>query len=109
MSGSDLTASYDDNEYSQWSSGSGSAAWIQYTLEGPANINQVVLKLPSFRTKSYRLKITVDDKQVWNSDIPTSLGYATLNFLPTNGTIVTVALDSDGSFGIIEAEIYAPI
>ncbi len=130
--------SFDDNETTDWTSdGTKETAWIKYDLAKTANINQVVLKLVGWRTQSYPLKISVDDKVVYTGNSPRSLGYVTINFAPTNGKSVKIELTGDASnrdafgniveiggtpdpqsaankggktiLGIVEAEIYAPI
>ena len=130
--------SFDDNEITDWTSdGKPENAWIKYNLSDESNINQVVLKLVGWRTQSYPLKISVDDKVVYTGNSPRTLGYVTLNFAPTRGRIVKIELNGDASnrdafgniveiggtpdaqsaankggksiLGIVEAEIYAPI
>ena len=130
--------SFDDNEATDWTSdGKKETAWIKYDLAKTANVNQVVLKLVGWRTQSYPLKISVDDKVVYTGNTARSLGYVTINFAPTNGKSVKIELTGDASnrdafgniveiggtpdpqsaankggktiLGIVEAEIYAPI
>ena len=131
-------ASFDDNEITDWSSdGTAANGWIKYDLANAANVNQVVLKLVGWRTQSYPLQISVDNKIVFTGNTPRSLGYVTLNFAPTLGKTVKIELTGDANnrdafgniveiqgapdaqsaankggksiLGIVEAEIYAPL
>lgn len=131
--------SFDDNEITDWTSdGAAETAWIKYDLAAAANVNQVVLKLVGWRTNSYPIKISIDDKVVFTGNSPRSLGYVTFNFAPTNGKTVKIELTGNASnrdafgniveiggtpdaqssagkgggktaLGIVEAEIYAPL
>ena len=130
--------SLDDNELTDWSSdGNANTAWIKYDLAKPADVNQIVVKLVGWRTRSYPLKISVDDKVVYDGIAPRSLGYVTFDFPPTRGKSVKIELtgaaenrDAAGNIveitgapdpnsaankggkntlGIVEAEFYAPI
>jgi hypothetical protein len=130
--------SFDDNELTDWTSdGKSENAWIKYDLAQSASINQVVLKLIGWRTNSYPIQISVDDKIVFTGNSPRSLGYVTFSFPPTAGKSVKIALTGSASnrdafgniievtgtpdnqssadkggknmLGIVEAEIYAPI
>lgn len=131
-------SSFDDNELTDWSSdGRADTAWIRYDLAQPAEINQLVIKLVGWRTRSYPLKISIDDKVVYAGITSRSLGYVTFDFPPTRGKSVKIELtgtaenrDAAGNIveitgapdpnsaanrggkntlGIVEAEIYAPI
>ena len=85
--------SLDDNELSDWmSDGKAENAWIKYDLANAATINQVVLKLVGFRTNSYPIQISVDDRVVFSGNSPRSLGYVTFTFPPATGKSVKIAL-----------------
>lgn len=129
-------ASYDDNELSDWvNDGKHSTAWIEYTLEKEATVTEVTIKLNNFRSRSYPLIITVDDKEVFNGSTQTTLGYYTIQCKPQKGTKVKIQLsgqsastntntgvevngkklddgvarndaDAKGTLSIIEVEIY---
>ncbi|MEP6904328.1 MAG: DUF4982 domain-containing protein, partial [Actinomycetota bacterium] len=131
--------SFDDNEMTDWTSdGKAETAWIKYDLAKTANINQVVLKLVGWRTQSYPIQISVDEKIVFTGNSPRSLGYVTFNFPPVAGKSVKIELTGNASnrdafgniieitglpdpqsaagkggvkntLGIVEAEIYAPL
>lgn len=69
-------ASYDDNENSLWSSdGKLENAWITYTLDGKSKVDEIVLKLKGWRTRSYPLDIYADDELIWSGKTDKSLGY----------------------------------
>ena len=103
----DLPLSYDDDEMTKWSNNNlKDAGWITYQLAREAKINQICLKLNKWRTRSYPLKVLVNDKEVFTGETPQSLGYVTLNFEPTTGDKVTIELigiskDEDG-FNLVE-------
>jgi beta-galactosidase len=130
--------SFDDDETTDWSSdGSIETAWIKYDLGRAELINQVVLKVVGWRTKSYPVRIFIDDHAVFTDFTPRSLGYVTLNFPPVRGKSVKIQLVGEASsrdafgriveitgqpdplsaankggaktLGIVEAEIYGPL
>ncbi|HQF47614.1 MAG TPA: DUF4982 domain-containing protein [Flavobacterium alvei] len=88
----DAVKSYDDNELTQWSYGKTGKAMIEYELEREANINQVVLKLAGWRSKKYPIRISIDNKKVFEGLTPLSLGYVTLDFEPTKGKKIQIEL-----------------
>jgi beta-galactosidase len=131
-------ASYDDNELSDWANdGKLSTAWIEYELEKEATVSEVCLKLNNFRTRTYPLRMTVDDKEVFNDTTQRTLGYYTIICKPVKGKKVRIQLreistltqneatevsgkkpddgvtrnagDAKGTLSIIEAEIYEAI
>jgi len=65
---------------------------IEYELEREANINQVVLKLAGWRSKKYPIRISIDNKKVFEGFTPLSLGYVTLDFEPTKGKKIQIEL-----------------
>lgn len=88
------TTSYDGNELSDWySDGRLENAWIEYTLDKPALINEVNLKLNNFRTKIYPLRILVDGKEVFNGLSEKSLGYFLAVCKPSTGSVVRIELN----------------
>ena len=98
---------FDDNETTSWKNdGQRATAWIQFELERPANINEVVLKLGGWRRKSYPLRITVDGKEAYSGTTPKGLGYVTLPLTPTHGKTVRIELvggvDNKDGFGMVE-------
>lgn len=136
----DVALSYDDNEMTEWrNDGKLASGIIVYELEREARINQVVLKLSGWRTRSYPIAIYVGDKEVFRGDTPRSLGYVTFSFDPVSGKSVRIALigatsDEDkyniteitgkvdkaglekeagnrakGTLKIVEAEFYEPV
>jgi beta-galactosidase len=90
-----VAASFDDNEMTIWVSGTNlGTAWIEYELSRPANLNQVVMKLRSWRQRSYPVRISVDGQEVYRGLTPRSLGYVTLPFMSVNGQRVKIELQS---------------
>ncbi len=78
--------SLDDDETTEWvSDGKLADGWIKYAFSRPARVSEVTLKLANWRTRSYPLRILVEDKQVYAGDTPRSLGYVTLTFPPVTG------------------------
>jgi lysophospholipase L1-like esterase len=105
--------SFDDNETTEWvSDGKPADAWIKYEFARPERISEVTLKPANWRTRSYPLRITVDDKEVFRGETPRSLGYVTLAFSPVTGSNLKIELgttdntDDKGTIGIVEIEIY---
>jgi len=86
-------ASYDDNELSDWvNDGKLSTAWIEYTLEREATVNEITLKLNNFRSRVYPLLVTVDGKEAFNGNTKTTLGYYTIKCQPQRGKKVRIQL-----------------
>jgi beta-galactosidase len=127
----------DDDEMTHWASdGQLANAWIEYQLDKPQVVDEVVLKLIGWRLRSYPLRITMDGVTVYEGVPAKSLGYVTLPLKPVKGRKLRIALtgptvDRDafgkiveitgaragldtgaekvaagGGLGIIEAEIY---
>jgi hypothetical protein len=127
----------DDDETTHWASdGQLANAWIEYQLDRPQVVDEVVLKLIGWRLRAYPLRITMDGVTVYEGAPAKSLGYVTLPLKPVKGTRLRIALtgptvDRDafgkiveitgakagldtgaekvaagGGLGIIEAEIY---
>lgn len=85
--------SYDDNEKTTWvSDGQATSSWIQYELEKESQVSEVTIKVNSFRTKSYPIRILINDKIAWEGVTPRSLGYCTLTFPPVIGRTVKIQL-----------------
>jgi len=88
----------DDNELSDWSSdGKPENAWIKYELAKPETIDQVVLKLIGWRTQTYPIKITIDDKVVYTGTTSRSLGYVTIKFAPVTGKSIKIELTGEAT------------
>ncbi len=89
---------FDDNEMTDWASdGKPENAWIKYELTGPNNIDQIVLKPIGWRTQSYPVRISIDDKVVFTGVTPRSLGYVTIKFPPTFGKSIKIELSGEAS------------
>ncbi|MEO7311199.1 MAG: DUF4982 domain-containing protein [Chitinophagaceae bacterium] len=96
--GDSTAASYDDNETTDWvNDGQLSTAWIEYELDKPAAISEVVLKLNNFRTRTYPLRISVDGMQVFKDTTTSNLGYFTASFAPKTGKKLRIELYATGS------------
>lgn len=127
----------DDDETTHWASdGQLANAWIEWKLDRPQVVDEVVLKLIGWRLRSYPLRITMDGVTVYEGEPAKSLGYVTLPLKPVKGARLRIALTSPtvdrdafgkiveitgaragldtgaekvpmgGSLGIIEAELY---
>ena len=85
--------SYDDDETTSWASGSGKGeAWIAYELAESATLNEIALRLPGWRERSYPLRITVDGQEVYKGETARNLGYVTLPLVPVKGRQVRIEL-----------------
>ena len=73
---SEVANMYDDNEKTQWQSdGLLDNAWVKVTLEKPAAIRQISIRLLDFRKNSYPLEVTTaDGTVVWTGYTPKGLG-----------------------------------
>ena len=90
-------ASFDDDETTAWTSENAvDNAWIEYELERPSKLGEVVLKLPGWRERSYPVSISVDGQEVFRGTTPRSLGYVTLPLKPATGRRVRIALVEQG-------------
>ncbi|RYD17570.1 MAG: beta-galactosidase, partial [Verrucomicrobiaceae bacterium] len=101
------TASFDDNEMTAWANDNKLAnGWIQYELTRPATLTQTTLKLTGWRQRSYSIRITVDDQEVYTGLTPKGLGYVTLPLKPVKGSSVRIALYDESAnqdaFNIVE-------
>ena len=85
--------SYDDNEETHWDSdGQLGTAWIQYDFAVPAAPNEAVMKLMSWRNRSYPIRITVDGQEVFAGATPISYGYVHLPLRPVSGSHLRIEL-----------------
>jgi beta-galactosidase len=88
----------DDDETTTWTSdGKAGTGWIKYDFAKSENVDQVVLKLVGWRTQSYPIKISVDDRVVFTGQTPRSLGYVTIAFPNTAGKSVKIELTGEAS------------
>ena len=85
--------SFDDNELTDWhNDGNLSTAWIEYELNEPSVVDEITFKLNNFRSRTYPLRILVDDKVVFADTTQRSLGYFTAVCKPTSGKKVKIEL-----------------
>jgi hypothetical protein len=127
---------FDDNETTEWKSdGKLANAWIKYDFARPAVVSEVTIKFANWRTRSYPIRITIDDKVAYVGETPRSLGYVTFTFPPITGHSLKIELtgaprnidafgqiievtgqkdlpaadkDEKGTLSIVEIEIYGP-
>jgi hypothetical protein len=109
---SEAANSFDDNELSEWrNDGRLSSAWITYTFERAARVDEVCIKLTGWRMRSYPLEIYAGDKLVWSGDTDRSLGYVHIPVTPVLANRMTIRLKGSATesdaFGQI-VEVAAP-
>lgn len=105
----EVNFSIDDDETTGWANeGAASDAWIEYELERPATLSEITMKLSNWRSRGYRLNITVEGQTVYSGETPRSLGYVTLPLKPVRGKSIRIALAGAGAnrdgFGIVEVD-----
>ncbi len=104
-----VTTSYDDNEETSWSNDNKLAtAWIRYEFAQASTPTEVTLKLVGWRQRTYPLRISVDDCEVYRGTTPRSLGYVTLPLRPLSGRTLKIELiggtDTRDGFNITELQ-----
>jgi hypothetical protein len=106
----DTFKSYDDNELTEWKNdGKSSTASITYTLSKPSVVNECVIKLTGWRSKSYPIRILADGKEVYKGNTAQSLGYITIPLEPVLAQNIKIELigantEKDGFSKIVEVE-----
>lgn len=99
--GGDPSQACDDNETTAWSG----REPISFELARTARLTEVVVKTGGFRARSYPLRITVDDREVFRGATPRSLGYVTLPLQPVDGRFVRLEVlggsEARDAFGAI--------
>ena len=110
----DAERSYDDIELTEWKNdGKLSTAWITYTLERDAEIDDICIKLQGWRSRSYPLEVYAGNTLIWSGNTDKSLGYIHLNVeKPVRANTITIRLkgnisDKDAFGQIIEVEAIA--
>lgn len=110
----DAEKSYDDIELTEWKNdGKLSTAWITYTLERDAEIDDICIKLQGRRSRSYPLEVYAGNTLIWSGNTDKSLGYIHLNVeKPVRANTITIRLkgntsDKDAFGQIIEVEAIA--
>jgi len=110
----DAEKSYDDIELTEWKNdGKLSTAWITYTLERDAKIDDICIKLQGWRSRSYPLEVYAGNTLIWSGNTDKSLGYIHLNVeKPVRANTITIRLkgntsDKDAFGQIIEVEAKA--
>jgi hypothetical protein len=85
--------SFDDNEMTNWSNDNIlEKGWIKYDFDTTYQVSEVVMKLNSWRRRSYPIEIKVGEEVVYKGETPRSLGYVTFPFEPVSGENLTVKL-----------------
>ena len=90
-----------------------SNAWITYTLERDAEIDDICIKLQGWRSRSYPLEVYAGNTLIWSGNTDKSLGYIHLNVeKPVRANTITIRLkgntsDKDAFGQIIEVEAIA--
>ena len=110
----DAEKSYDDIELTEWKNdGKLSTAWITYTLERDAEIDDICIKLQGWRSRSYPLEVYAGSTLIWSGNTDKSLGYIHLDVeKPVRANTITIRLkgntsDKDAFGQIIEVEAKA--
>ena len=110
----DAEKSYDDIELTEWKNdGKLNTAWITYTLERDAEIDDICIKLQGWRSRSYPLEVYAGNTLIWSGNTDKSLGYIHLNVeKPVRANTITIRLkgntsDKDAFGQIIEVEAIA--
>lgn len=110
----DAEKSYDDIELTEWKNdGKLSTAWITYTLERDAEIDDICIKLQGWRSRSYPLEVYAGNTLIWSGNTDKSLRYIHLNVeKPVRANTITIRLkgntsDKDAFGQIIEVEAIA--
>ena len=104
----DAQKSHDDNETTNWSSdGKPENAWIEYDFARPDTVSRLSLKLTGWRLRAYPIKVTLDDKTIYEGVTPKSLGYVNLAVTPATGSKLRITLtgpteDRDAFGNVVE-------
>ena len=95
----DAEKSYDDIELTEWKNdGKLSTAWITYTLERDAEIDDICIKLQGWRSRSYPLEVYAGNTLIWSGNTDKSLGYIHLNVeKPVRATTIPIRLKGNTS------------
>jgi len=86
-------ATIDDDETTSWRNDIRLAtAWVRYEFAREARPKTVTLKLTGWRERTYPVRITVGDQEVYRGITPRSLGYVTLPLKPVAGRNLKIEL-----------------
>ena len=89
----DVAYGYDDDENTAWGNDNRrETAWITYKLARKVVIDEISLKLGSFRRRSYPLEIYAGDTMVWQGNTEKSLGYIRLALKPVMTDEITIKM-----------------
>ena len=82
----DVNNTIDDNEKSVWTSdGVLSNSWITFTLERPASVSDITLKMAGWRKRTYPIEVYADDQLIWKGYTAKGLGY--IHLLPESPVV----------------------
>ena len=90
--GGDATLAFDDNEETTWTG----KQPIKFEFARPVRLTEIVGKFAGWRQRSYPIRITVNDQEVYRGAIPRSLGYVTLPLQPMEGRSLTIEIVAKG-------------
>jgi hypothetical protein len=89
----DLAKVNDDDESSSWTSDNQlGSAWVQFEFDRPTQVSELLMRLGSWRTTSYPLRVFADDKEVFDGIAPATIGYTTLPLPATACRTIRVQL-----------------
>jgi beta-galactosidase len=92
--GETAALTFDDDETTSWTSSDDlSAAWIEFSLERPAELVDATFKLSGWRERSYPIRILVDGKEAFRGATARSLGYVTIPFKARGQTVRVELID----------------
>ena len=76
----DIAPLTDDDETTAWANdGNRSTAWLRLEFDRPTTVEQLVMRLGSWRTRSYPLRVTADERTViFDGVAPRTVGSAEL-------------------------------
>ena len=101
----------DDDETTSWKNtgGGASTGWIRFEFDRPSLVNEVTLKVSSFRRNSYKVRIRVGDTVIFKGETPKSLGYITFSCPPVEGTSLTIEPDVKGNDRVADKDAFQGI
>jgi len=94
---SDVEKLTDDDETTAWSNdGQRSTGWVRVEFDQPTQVSELVMRLGSWRTRSYPLRVTADDGHVVFTGVAArTVGYSTLRFPPVSCRALRIELAGD--------------
>lgn len=98
---------YDGKQTTSWSNrGDLENAWIEYELEKPAEVTEIALKLGGWRTSSYPIEVSTEDKILFNGMTTPNLGFYYIELKePVEMEDIKVRLIGEADFNKSEYEM----